>query len=113
MRHPSDPIRGPDGEVVSAVDWLGNRFSVGERVLYCVGAGRGQLMAYGNVLKIFADKQVLWDHDKRCHYDGEAVRVQVLTERTSSDWGEEWSGRRSRPAMVNPLNITALPVRIK
>jgi len=70
-------------------------------------------MAYGKVTKIFAEVKKMWDHEKGCFYDGEEVRVQVLTERTSSDWGERWSGQRSRPAMVNPLNITALPVEIK
>lgn len=110
--HPHSPIRNEDGEIVSAVDWLGNRFSVGEYVIYAVGAGRGQLMAYGKVLKIIGEKKTLWDHEKMEHYEGEAISVQVLTEQTSSDWGGEWSGKRKRPAMINPLNVTALPIKL-
>lgn len=89
---PSDPEFDPDGTCFAARDWLGNRFVVGERVMYCVGAGRGQLMAIGKVLKIVPE--------------GRGIKVQVLTERTSGAWG---NGARSRSAWVNPLNVTALP----
>ncbi len=104
--HPHSPLRNSEGEVISAVDWLGNRFSVGDRVLYCVGAGRGQLMAYGKVLWIKAEAKPVWDYAaKKWREDLETVTVQVLTERTSGNWGNE---KRTRPALVNPLNITAI-----
>lgn len=103
------PIRNDAGEVVSALDWLGNRFSVGDTVLYCVGAGRGQLMAYGKVLKIRACARTKWDPEVRDVVHFEDITVSVLTERTSGEWD---NGKRSRPGSVNPLNITALPVLI-
>lgn len=88
--------RNPEYEgntCVSATDWLGNRFRVGEMVMYCVGAGRGQLMAIGRVLQIQIDA-----------YDN--IKVQVLTEKTSGRWNNT---QRTRPAWVNPMNITAIP----
>ncbi len=44
-------------EMVSAVDWLGARFFVGNTVLYCVAAGGGQTMALGVVQKIRGEKK--------------------------------------------------------
>ena len=81
-----------DGVCVAATDWRGNRFSVGDMVMYCVGAGRGQMMAEGRVLQIRPGKYT-------------TIEVQVLTERTSGAWN---NGKRTRPAWVNPMNITAL-----
>lgn len=107
MRHPSNAERNEAGECIAATDWLGNRFAVGETVLYCIGAGRGQLMAIGKVLKMWAEDKVVWDHDLRKHVPGADIKVQVLTERTSGGWD---SGPRTRPAMVTPLNITAIKV---
>lgn len=98
-------------DVLSAVDWLGKRFHVGDEVMYCIGAGRGQMMALGTVQAMRAtEKRELvsckWAENKRTdevwrnYWD---VEVQVLTERTSGAWGNE---KRTRPAWVNPMNIT-------
>jgi hypothetical protein len=93
-KNPTNPEY--DGnECVAATDWLGNRFRVGEVVMYCVGAGRGQMMAIGRVLKI--------DYDATRPYD--SFKIQVLTEKTSGNWNNE---KRTRPAFVNPMNITAI-----
>lgn len=112
--HPKDFSLSPDG-VPGAIDWLGNRFEVGDLVMYCVGAGRGQMMAVGRVTEVLVAERMarrsVPDPSKAGawiveHYTVEEVRVQVLTERTSGSWD---NGKRSRPAWVNPMNITALP----
>lgn len=98
-------------DVLSAVDWLGNRFHVGDTVMYCIGAGRGQMMALGTVQAMRArERQELvswdWEGNKRVNKvwrDYWDVEVQVLTERTSGSWDNE---KRTRPAWVNPMNIT-------
>lgn len=98
-------------DVLSAVDWLGNRFHVGDTVMYCIGAGRGQMMALGTVQAMRAQEcQELvswdWEGNKRVNEvrrDYWNVEVQVLTERTSGSWDNE---KRTRPAWVNPMNIT-------
>ena len=124
-RHPSKP--GFDGDTcVSAVDWLGNRFCVGDTVIYCVGAGRGQMMAIGVVQKMRSKPRVSpagrraepgetptryldwheppmpWIHYEH-HWD--EVEVQVLTAGTSGAYD---NAKRGRPAWVNAMNITAL-----
>ena len=71
------------------IDWLGNRVEVGDVVMYAIAAGRGQQMAMGTVEQIVAT--------------GDTYKVQVLTEKTSGRWG---NGPRTRPAWVNPMNIT-------
>jgi hypothetical protein len=125
-RHPTDPGFAADGSVVSAVDWLGNRFQVGDMVMYCIGAGRGQMMAHGRVLAITSEQKTWLQHrvaeegeeptrvldwrdppvaivEYRVPYDD--IKVQVLTERTSGRWDNE---KRMRPAWPNPMNITAI-----
>jgi len=104
-------------DTVSAIDWLGHRFSVGDRVMYCIGAGRGQMMAIGTVQKMRAKSMtrlVSWewegegDNRRRVndvHEQYWEVQVQVLTEKTSGSWDNK---QRSRPAWVNPMNITAI-----
>lgn len=127
-QHPTAPELDAAGEVVAAKDWLGNRFAVGYSVMYCIGAGRGQMMAIGRVLKIRNEvkhrtitheaaegeahtRVSTWEDPPRRWVDVEVpyddVTVQVLTERTSGHWG---NGARSRPAWVNPMNVTALAV---
>lgn len=96
---------------VAAVDWLGNPFRLGDLVMYCIAAGRGQMMALGRVQQIRA-REV--DHHDYHEVDGQRrwgivgkrwdVEVQVLTEKTSGHWG---NSARSKPAWVNPMNITA------
>lgn len=121
------------GTVTSAVDWQGNRFHVGETVMYCIGAGRGQMMAIGTVLLIKAEKvgrrfarlprdgdpldkiHFHWnyavkkyDQDKPFVWDEveyDEITVQVLTSKTSGRWDNK---QRTRPAWVNPMNITAI-----
>lgn len=96
---------------VAAVDWLGNPFRLGDLVMYCVGAGRGQMMALGRVKQIRAHEVDDWDYrivdgQRKWTQDGKRwdVEVQVLTEQTSGHWGNE---KRTKPAWVNPMNITA------
>lgn len=112
------------GNCVSAVDWLGNRFHVGEKVMYCISAGRGQMMAFGEVLKIQApvklrNTRVECDPDdpdaipypndqtrfyKKIVVPYEDIKVQIRTLKTSGRWDND---ERSKPAWVNPMNITA------
>lgn len=113
-------------KVVSAVDWRGNRFHVGDEVMYCIGAGRGQMMAIGIVVKIkieqaFHRKSVpaeadepdaftrSWfepgQHFKWIEIPYDDITVQVRTLKTSGRWDNE---ERSKPAWVNPMNITSL-----
>ncbi len=94
-------------DVLSAVDWLGHTFKVGERVMYCIGAGRGQMMALGTVQQIRAKPGKHWDLETRRYVEEGVfdVEVQVLTEKTSGHWGNK---ERSKPAWVNPMNITAI-----
>jgi hypothetical protein len=94
-------------DVLTAVDWLGARFGVGERVMYCIGAGHGQMMAVGTVVAMRA-LEVNDDFDRETRtWRGKRwdVEVRVLTEKTSGHWGNR---ARSKPAWVNPMNITSL-----
>lgn len=99
-QHPSLPELDQDGTVLAATDWLGNRFAVGELVLYCVKDGQGQMMALGRVLKIKTETK--YDYFSNPF---ELVSVQVLTAKTS---GQSNNTTRTKPAWVNPLNITAI-----
>lgn len=96
-------------DVLSAVDWLGNIFRLGEKVMYCIGAGRGQMMAIGTVKQIRTRQYEAnrWDQESKSYYKVSMVEieVQVLTERTSGHWDNE---KRSKPAWVNPMNVTSL-----
>lgn len=124
--HPSAPVTDESGTVVAATDWLGNTFRLGEQVAYCIAAGHGQMMAIGEVVKIESETREGWDYElaaegdevayvdtdrnlsyKRVPSDDVRVRVQVRTLRTSGSWNNE---KRSKPAWVNPMNITALPL---
>lgn len=120
---PKAPQRDAEGVVVAATDWLGNTFTLGEPVMYCIGAGRGQMMAVGEVIKIVSEAKQrsymrpaeegetpattnsdggwVWDD-----LDYDDVRVLVRTLRTSGRYDND---PRSKPAWVNPMNITALP----
>lgn len=127
--YPSEGEFDNDGKVVSAEDWLGNRFRVGDLVMYCISAGRGQMMAVGKVvaMRVLAGQETMsvlndkyvpdnsnynmdsngnkrWVFIERPKHERQ-IEVQVLTERTSGRWGNE---RRSRPAWVNPMNITSV-----
>lgn len=124
-RAPHSPVI-ENGRVVSAVDWLGNRFAVGEKVFYCISAGRGQMMAYGlvqsiKVEQLFRTDEIEADPDElgattrpwfqpgtyfktiKVPYD--EVRVQIRTLKTSGRWD---NAERSKPAWVNAMNITAI-----
>lgn len=95
--------------VVSAVDWLGARFHVGEKVIYCIGAGRGQVMAIGTVKSMRCREKYAYNlagTTKARQPAGWEIEVQVLTERTSSTWSES---KRTKPAWVNAINVTAMP----
>lgn len=108
--HPHSVGYDQDGNPVSAVDWLGNRFHVGDKVMYCIGAGRGQMMAVGTLLKIEVATHVSPIYrDGQLRREWEEVTCQVLTSRTSGQWNNK---ARTKPAWVNPMNITALPVTL-
>ncbi len=127
-RHPSDPEFDEYETCLSAVDWLGNRFRVGDTVLYCVAAGRGQMMAVGVVRALKAHHRtrtesrpaepgetptrvylspVTGEEFRSVHWTVpyHEITVQVLTTRTSGAWDNK---QRTRPAWVNPMNITAV-----
>lgn len=96
-------------DVLEATDWLGHRFRPGDKVMYCVAAGRGQMMAIGTVKAIRCRQyeSQTWDRETQTH--GKELRwefeVQVLTTKTSGHWGNK---QRTRPAWVNPMNITSV-----
>jgi hypothetical protein len=121
-RAPHSP-QSLNGKAVSAVDWLGNRFAIGDTVVYCISAGRGQMMAIGEVVQIkveqkFTRSQVPADADDPDavqYYDSveyyrtvqhpyDEITVQVRTLKTSGRWDNK---ERSKPAWVNPMNITS------
>ncbi len=134
-RHPRSPGYDTEGTgfVLSAVDWRGIRFHVGEQVMYCVSAGRSQMMAIGEVKQIKVDKSErrfarppreddpedkikyeynnstkTYDKNKPFVWDAlefDDITVQVLTSKTSGRWDNK---ARTRPAWVNPMNITAM-----
>ncbi len=74
--------------------------------MYCVGAGRGQLMAYGVVKQIRTTPGRHYNYELRDYELVDDIEVQVLTSATSGSWNND---KRIRPAWVNPLNITAIP----
>lgn len=129
--YPADPEFDAEGNCISALDWRGNRFHVGETVMYCIGAGRGQRMAIGQVLEMQAEPrktkterlirpgetptrtyETTWEKTPRLielieveeHYHD--FKIKVLTEETSGEWDGE---KRTRPAWPQPVNMTAIP----
>jgi hypothetical protein len=86
------------GTLVGGTDWNSNPYAEGDWVLYAVGAGRGQAVAYGKILKIILKNNT----HSNTHLE---YKVQVQTYMTSAKWG---NASRTRPAYVNPMNITAL-----
>lgn len=98
-------------DLVEVTDWLGRPVHVGDRVMYCIGAGRGQMMALGTV-KAMRGREIQireFNHETRtwsAYFMSWEIQIQVLTEKTSGAWD---NAKRSRPAWVNPMNITALP----
>jgi hypothetical protein len=109
LREPlTDFKRDEFGKIVSAKDWLGNTVRVGEKVLYCIAAGRGQMMAIGTLLEINIVEREYGDWcDPSIKHVERELKTKVLTEKTSGQWNNE---KRTKPANVNPMNITALPV---
>lgn len=118
--YPSEPEFDADGNVLSAEDWLGNRFAIGDPVMYCISAGRGQMMAIGHVralrIQESSKKERVpnpnppadqWDRFITVEVPSRrwVVEVQVHTVRTSGRWS---NSRRTRPAWVNEMNITAI-----
>lgn len=114
-------IRDQDGNLLALTDWLGRTYRVGDRVMYCIGAGRGQMMAIGRILKFREEPDWRWRYrdpepgeEPNWNFAGSKVRyredyieygVQVLTERTSGHYDNE---QRTRPAWVNIMNITVV-----
>ncbi len=126
-RHaPHSPDINEQGKCLSAVDWRGNRFHVGEEVMYCIGAGRGQMMAIGVVLQIKVTQRHRnvsqpcdsddpdaftrqWfepgEYFKWVQVPFDEVTVQVRTLKTSGRWDNE---ERTKPAWINPMNVTTM-----
>ncbi len=102
IRSPSDPERDDLGRIVSALDWLGNRFRLGDPVIYTVnGAGTSvRDIAIGKVTNIVASRHADWTG---AEYD--IINVQVLTAATGRA-----SDNRPRlvPCWPRAYNITAL-----
>lgn len=84
--------------LVGGIDWNGQPYSEGDWVIYAIGAGRGQAIAYGKVLKTILK-------DNGYSTTRLAYKVQVQTYMTSANWNNQ---SRTRPAYVNPMNVTAL-----
>ncbi len=117
-------IRDTYGNLVALTDWLGQLYRVGQRVMYCIGAGRGQMMAIGVIQQFREEPDSRWNYrdpepgeepnhsgymgrpQVKTRIDFTVYSVQVLTERTSGHWNNQ---QRTRPAWVNIMNITALP----
>ncbi len=124
IQFPHSPQRDDKGRVISAVDWLGNRFHVGDHVLYSIHHGDTHMMALGEVLQIKAvmrpakkyrdpepGEQPDFVNDLAdppiglvkytTFYDEVTVRVRTL--RTADPYCK---GERKGGAWVNPNNIT-------
>ena len=101
VRHlPTKAHPDADGNPVSAEDWLGNRFAIGDAVIYCVGYGsNGGLMAVGRVTGMRFGTQG--------RQATPPVEVQVLTHGTPRDWIGR-SSKRTRPGWINSFNVTAV-----
>ncbi len=108
-QHPTAPELDAAGEVIAATDWLGNSFTVGDLVMYCIGAGRGQMMAIGRVLKMKTETKKRYagrdENGVQLYAPYDDITVQVFTYRTSGAWD---NGQRTRPAWINPMNVTAI-----
>lgn len=133
LSYPTDPVfsdtptfykNGEYGDtyrtdLVQVTDWLGNQVRVGDKVMYCIGAGHGQMMAMGKV-KAMRGRELSrlssWDWEKdestgRFRRINEVrenyweIEIQVLTEKTSGAWDNK---KRTRPAWVNPMNVTSM-----
>jgi hypothetical protein len=102
VRPPNEPEFGSHGEVLSAVDWLGQRFGLGDVVIYCIAAGKGQMLALGRVVDFeYIPEQR--NAMRPAWVRAAELYVRVLTERTSGRWNNV---ERSAPAWVNPMNVT-------
>lgn len=106
-QYPSEATFSPTGDPIYAEDWLGNRFGIGQTVMYCIGAGRGQMMAIGTVVKMRVQSSRYYSSQPASPPNKDSViEVQVLTQATSGHWD---NGPRTKPAWVNEMNITAIP----
>lgn len=106
-QYPSEATFDANGEPIYAEDWLGNRFGIGQTVMYCIGAGRGQMMAIGTVQKMRVQQnRYAYNPQPVQPTKDTVIEVQVLTEMTSGHWD---NGPRTKPAWVNEMNITAVP----
>lgn len=111
--HPLALVDEKEG-LVGGIDWLGNEFRIGDLVMYCISAGRGQMMAVGEVVAIRAKPITEWVNRDELGTEGyrprhrlvdARVEVQVLTAKTSGHWNNR---ARTRPAWVNEMNITSV-----
>ncbi|MFI5840586.1 hypothetical protein ACIA8K_12840 [Catenuloplanes sp. NPDC051500] len=120
-----DPVLDENGKCIALTDWLGGTVRVGDMVLYCIGAGRGQQLAYGVVKQLVADQKMGWGNraaepDETPDYVTEAGGRWMRTQEPYWDYGVQvhtqgvsgWGGKRERAAWVNPMNVTALPLTL-
>ncbi|MEU4155733.1 hypothetical protein [Actinoplanes sp. NPDC026670] len=119
---PSDP-GFEDGRCVSAVDWLGQRFTEGEKVLYCVFSSGRATTALGVVERIQAEQCTGWTY--REAGEGDVVSHEAngksWTKDTYTYWqvgvmvrtlktAEDGDVAKPRNSWINAFNVTALPV---
>lgn len=97
--YPINAVVNAHGEITSAQDWLGNRFSVGDKVIYCVArVPRSGKMALGRVTKIRRAPE-----PQGGYHVGEGIEVQIKTVRTTVGAPAGFS-----PQWIVPSNVTAL-----
>lgn len=96
---PCRPHPDENGRVTSAEDWLGNRFGIGDPVVYCTTASTGGMMAVGTVEEIRLGEQ-----GRRTF---PPVEVKIRTHASASSRLRD-SGRRSKPGWITSSNVTAI-----
>jgi hypothetical protein len=104
---PRDPIFDSDGNCLSAVDWLGHRFWVGDQVVYCMN---GPVMGVGIVVRLRSEHQersrtgrTVKDVDEyRSAWD--LIKVWVLPVKSS---GHKKS--KAQTVEVKALTVTWIP----
>lgn len=112
---PHSPIR-QSGQVISCIDWRGNRFKRGDLVAFCLGTGLSQQIAVGRVKLIYAEKKPVqqWDdidpddplrNHKAITEFVDVISVQVAVTATAN--GGKNTGHH-QPFWVKAQNVTAL-----
>lgn len=135
MNFPNDLERDSSGKVITAIDWLGNRLRIGDRVTYCISAGRGQQMAIGileELRPVLTEDMTKWievpdpgttpNHwnqkpgEPKQRYVNNGERIWVIYK--TYEYAETkirrlaasgWDGKNEKAArFVNEMNVTSL-----